>query len=482
MKLSDFKNEKVTVMGLGIVGGGVGIVKFLVRHGAKVLVTDLKTKKYLKSSLKKIRGLPIELVLGRHRKEDFINTDMVIRNPAVPDNSLYLKIAKKHNIPIETDVGIFFEFCKTPIIGVTGTKGKSTVVTLINLLLKSKYTDVILAGNIGISPLESLNKIRKNSKVVLELSSWQLEGLKSRKKSPQTALITNIYPDHLNRYRNLKDYTNSKKLIFLFQKSKDFLFLNYDDKILRKFSKVAKSRVYFFSKNKTQKDSTKAAFLKKNEIFFGKELKPIFNLKNLRLDGEHNISNVLAAVSIAKLYNVPSKNIQNVLRKFKGLSGREELIARIKGIRYFNDTTATMPGAVIAALLRFTQKFPQSKIILIAGGQDKKLNYRKLAREISEKVNHLILFPGTASTKLKKNLDVFKAPKSLLSVTPGVDSMERAVRIASKLAGREGIVLLSPGAASFNLFKNEFDRGDKFNKIVKKLQRGKSAGFEPKSD
>lgn len=482
MKLSDFKNKKVTVMGLGIVGGGVGVVKFLVKSGAKVLVTDLKTKKDLKSSLKKIRGLPVELVLGRHRKEDFINTDMVIKNPGVPDNSLYLKIAKKHNILVETDVGIFFEFCKTPIVGITGTKGKSTVVTLTNLLLKSKYTNVILAGNIGTSPLESLNKIRKKSIVVLELSSWQLEGLKPHKKSPKTALITNIYPDHLNRYRSFKDYTNSKKLIFLFQKSKDFLFLNYDDKILRKFSKAAKSRVYFFSKNKTQKDLIKAAFLKKNEIFFGKELKPIFNLKDLKLSGEHNISNVLAAVSIAKLYKVPSKNIQNVLRKFKGLSGREELIARIKGIKYFNDTTATMPDAVIAALLRFTQKFPQSKIILIAGGQDKKLNYRKLAREISEKVNHLILFPGTASAKLKKNLGVFKAPKSLLSVTPEIDSMERAVRIASKLANKEDIVLLSPGAASFNLFKNEFDRGDKFNKIVKKLQRDKSAGFGPKSD
>jgi len=486
MKLSDFKNKKVTVMGLGIVGGGVGVVKFLVKSGAKVLITDLKTKKDLKSSLKKIRGLSVELVLGRHRKEDFINTDMVIKNPGVPDNSLYLKIAKKHNILVETDVGIFFEFCKTPIIGITGTKGKSTVVTLTNLLLKSKYTNVILAGNIGTSPLESLNKVspigistrsygaRKKSIIVLELSSWQLEGLKSHKKSPKTALITNIYPDHLNRYRSFKDYTNSKKLIFLFQKSKDFLFLNYDDKILRKFSTVAKSRVYFFSKNETQKDLIKAAFLKKNEIFFGKELKPIFNLKDLRLGGEHNISNVLAAISIAKLYKVPSKNIQNVLRKFKGLSGREELIARIKGIKYFNDTTATMPDAVIAALLRFTQKFPQSKIILIAGGQDKKLNYRKLAREISEKVNHLILFPGTASAKLKKNLGVLKAPKSLLSVTPEIDSMERAVRIASKLAGKEDIVLLSPGAASFNLFKNEFDRGDKFNKIVKKLQRGKT--------
>lgn len=219
------------------------------------------------------------------------------------------------------------------------------------------------------------------------------------------------------------------------------------------------------------KNLQRAAFVKKNKIFFGKELRPILNLKDVKLDGEHNISNVLAAVSMAKLYRVPSKNIQNVLRKFKGLSGREELIAEIKGTKYFNDTTATMPDAVIAALLRFTQKFPRSKIILIAGGQDKKLGYKKLAREISRKVSHLILFSGTASVKIKKELKALNTAKQLLPITPDIDSMERAVKMASKLAGKGDIVLLSPGAVSFNLFKNEFDRGEQFSKAVHNLPR-----------
>jgi UDP-N-acetylmuramoylalanine--D-glutamate ligase len=453
MKISDFKNKKVTVMGLGLVGGGVGVVKFLVKVGAKVLITDLKTKKQLESSLKKIRRLPVKLVLGKHRPQDFINTDLVIRNPGVPDDSSYLKIAEKNGVPIDNDVGIFFELCPASIIGVTGTKGKSTVVTLIHQFLKSKYPDVILAGNIGTSPLESLKRINKGSKkVVLELSSWQLEGLKNHKMSPQVALITNIYPEHLNRYKSLSAYINAKKIIFLFQKRGDHLFLNYDDKIVRRFSKKANSKVYFFSEKKIPKD-----------------LKKI--IEGLKIRGEHNISNVLAAISVANLYKVPFKNIRRVLGKFRWLPGREEFIAEIKGVKYFNDTTATMPDAAIFAIKTLSREFPRAKIILIAGGQDKNLDYKKLTKEIKKNVRYLILFSGNASAKIKKGIRSLKISKKTFSIFPNINSMERAVKLASQLANRRDIVLLSPAAASFNLFKNEFDRGEQFNKFVKKLKR-----------
>jgi UDP-N-acetylmuramoylalanine--D-glutamate ligase len=452
MKISDFKNKRVTVMGLGIVGGGVGVVKFLVMVGAKVLITDLENKKQLESSLKKIRQLPLKLVLGKHRSQDFKNTDLIIRNPGVPDNSPYLKIAEKNGVPIDNDVGIFFELCPAPIIGVTGTKGKSTVVTLIHQFLKSKYPDVILAGNIGTSPLESLDKIKSSSKVVLELSSWQLEGLKKHKKSPKVALITNIYPEHLNRYKNLISYINAKKIIFLFQKRYDYLFLNYDDKIVRKFSKNADSKVYFFSKKKIPKNFKKA-------------------IEDLKIRGDHNISNVLAAISVANLYKVPFKNIRKILERFRGLPGREEFVADIKGIKYFNDTTATMPDAAIFAIKTLSERFPSAKIILIAGGQDKNLNYNKLAKEIKKNVKYLIIFSGNASAKIKKEIRNLKISKKTFSIFPNINSMEKAVKLASQLANRGDIVLLSPAAASFNLFKNEFDRGEQFNKFVKKLKR-----------
>lgn len=416
-----FKGKKVTIMGLGLLGGGVGAARFFVKQGAKVLVTDQKTKNELKESIKKLKGLPIKYVLGKHRKEDFKNTDLVIKNPGVPKNSPYLKIAKKNNIPIKNDVSIFFDLCPAKIIGITGTKGKSTTATLIYLFLKKKYPKTFLAGNIGVSPLEIIPKITKKSIVVLELSSFELEDLK---KSPQIAIITTLFPDHLNRYRNFKEYIEAKKPIFKYQKKSDILILNYNDPETRKFAKEALSTVYFF------KDS-----------------------------------NVSAALLVAKIFDIAKGDIKKILSKFKGIPNRQEFIATKKGVKYFNDTTATTPQSVILAIKTFGERFPKAKIILIAGGQDKNLDYRNLAKEIQKEVDYLVLLPGTASGKLKgvlKELSSFKR-----SLAP---SMEQAVRKASELAKKGDIVLLSPGAASLNLFKNEFDRGNNFNKAVKNLK------------
>lgn len=414
-----FKNKKVTIMGLGLHGGGVGVAKFFAKQGTKLLVTDLKTKSELKESIQKLKGLPIKFVLGKHRKENFINTDLIIKNPGVPADSSYLKIAKKHNIPIKTDVGIFFDLCEAQIIGITGTKGKSTVATLVYLFLKSKYPDTILAGNIGVSPLEVLPKIDKNTKVILELSSFELESLK---KSPHIAVITTLFPDHLDRYKNFRDYINAKKSIFKYQKKNDILILNYNNSETKKLSSEARSKVYFF------KDS-----------------------------------NVSAALAVVKLFKISKKDIKKVLVSFKGIPSRQELIAIKRGVKYINDTTATTPQSAILAIRIFKKKFPKSEIILIAGGVDKKLDYKNLAKEIQENIIYLVLLPGTASNKLKKQLRNFKIYS--------VKSMNQAVRKTSKLAKNGDVVLLSPGAASFNLFKNEFDRGEQFIKAVYKLKK-----------
>lgn len=405
-------------MGLGLLGGGVGAVKFFVKEGARVLITDKRSSKDLKESLNKIKRFSVKLVLEKHKKEDFKNCDLIIKNPAVPNNSPYLKTAKNHNIPIKTDIDIFFDLCKVLIIGVTGTKGKSTVATLLYLLLKSKYPDTILAGNIGVSPLEVLSKITKKSKVVLELSSFELEGLK---KSPQVAVITTLFPDHLDRYKNFREYVEAKKPIFKYQKKDDILVLNYNNAETRKLASEAHSKVYFF------KDSS-----------------------------------VSAAVTVAKIFKIPKKNIKKVLSTFKGVSNRQELIATKKGVKYINDTTATNPQSVILAINTFKNRFPDSRIILIAGGLDKNLNYKDLAKAIKKEVGYLLLLPGTASDKLKKGLKGFKN----MSL---VKSMREAVKKAVKIAQKGDIVLLSPGAASFNLFKNEFDRGKKFRQALKRI-------------
>ena len=347
MKL--FKDKKVVIMGLGLHGGGVGVANFFYKQGAKLMITDLRSRKELKPSLEKLKDLPIKFVLGKHRKQDFTDADLIIRNPGVPRESFYLKIAdwqdenlilkskilvrgnfkdlkkiaEENNISVKTDIDIFFDLCPADIIGITGTKGKSTTATLIYLLLKKKYPNSVLAGNIGISPLEILNKINKKTRVVLELSSFALENLK---KSPQVAVITTLFPDHLNRYKSFKEYVEAKKAIFKYQNEKDILILNQDNLNTKKLSSEAKSKVYFFKG-----------------------------------------SNRAAALLTAKLFKIPDKQIKNVLSKFKGIPNRQEIIAIKEEVRYVNDTTATTPESVILAIKTFKEKFPNLKIILIGG-------------------------------------------------------------------------------------------------------------------
>jgi len=411
-----FKNKKITIMGLGLHGGGVGVAKFFHSQGASVLVTDLKSKNQLKESISKLNGLDIKFVLSKHRVENFTNADLIIKNPDVPGNSSFLKIARNNNIPIKDDISLFFDLCPGEIIGVTGTKGKSTVVTLIYELLKDKY-HTVLGGNIGISPLEFLADIKEDSKVVLELSSFALENLR---KSPHIAVITNLFPDHLNRYKSFDEYVKAKKSIYKYQKKSDVLILNEKDPDTKKLSSETKSKVYFF-----------------------------------------NEYNVEAAIKVAELYNIPENEIVRKIKLFNGIPHRQEFIGEVNGVKYFNDTTATNPRAVKFALETLKKRHPKSRIILIAGGEDKRLNYRALAEDIGDNVNCLILLPGSASNLIRRDLKKFKIYD--------VKSMKEAVEKSSQLAHRGDIVILSPGAASFNLFKNEFDRGIQFIDAVNNL-------------
>ncbi len=401
-----FKNKKVVIMGLGLHGGGVGVAKFFVKQGADVLITDLKTKGQLKKSIGKLKYLPVRFVLGKHKEKDFIEADFIIKNPAVRSDSKYLKIAKKHEVPVKTDIQIFFELFEGEIIGITGTKGKSTAATLIYKLLKTKYSNTFLAGNIGISPLEVLKKTDKKSKVILELSSFELEDLK---KSPHVAVITTLFEDHLNRYKSFKKYINSKKPIFKFQFKDDVLFLNKDNKYTKDLAKEAKGRIIFFKQGKS-------------------------------------------SISVAKYFKIPTRDINKVLSSFKGVPHRQEHIAVIRGVKYINDTASTTPQSTIMAIKKF------KNIILIAGGEDKNLNYKELRKEIKKHVKHLILFPGSATNKIKRGLN-----HTL------VNSMKQAVVKASKVAQKGDTVILSPASASFNMFENEFDRGNQFIKYVKEI-------------
>lgn len=445
-------------MGLGTLGGGLGTVKFLVKNKARVLVTDLKLKEELKDSLKKLSSFPIHYVLGRHRSKDFLTADLIIKNPAVPKNSPYLKLAQKNGIPIENDASLFFRFCPAPVIGVTGTKGKSTTVALLEKMLKRKGKKLVLVGHNRISVLDRLSKVTKKSIVLFELSSWRLEGLKEIRKSPWVAIVTNIVPDHLDTYRGLSEYQEAKKNIFRFQTKKDFVVLNKNNPITKSFGKEVISQRYWFSTKYFPEQN--GAFIKKGGIYFrkqGKEIK-VAAIKDLKLFGKHNKENVLAAITAAKILKVANNNIWHVLTHFKGMTDRLEHIRTWKGIKFYNDTTATIPDATIAAVESFTKK-----VILIAGGQDKGLNYYQLAKVIEKRVKYLALLSGSASKKILKYLNPQRTSFSQHKTLPS--AFQKACQVAEK----NEVILFSPGAASFNLFLNEFDRGDQFKKLVQKI-------------
>ncbi|MBU2036989.1 UDP-N-acetylmuramoyl-L-alanine--D-glutamate ligase [Patescibacteria group bacterium] len=478
MELKDFKDKRVTVMGIGLHGGGVGVIKFLAEQGAKILATDLRQKEELQSSLDALKDIKnIEYVLGEHRLKDFIAVDMVIKNPGVPADSKYLAATREKNIPIESDIGIFLELCPAPIIGVTGTKGKSTTAALLAHVLSRHYPQVILAGNIRQSVLEKIPEITKDTIVVLELSSWQLADAKNHKKSPHVAVLTNIKQDHLNRYSSFQDYVEDKKLIYKFQKDKDYLFLNYNDDLSRELAKEITSRIYFYSAQGTEllhaelpslnQKARLGAYAKDKNIYYGASQELIAPVRNIKLIGQHNLSNALAAVSVADLYNVPPDKIKVALREFKGLEGRLQFIDKIKGVKYINDTTATAPDAAIAAIETINQEYPQKDkqkhLVLIAGGADKNLDFIELGKAISNHAKAVIFLSGTATAKIAKEID------------PGIKvvkakSMAQAVSLASGLTETEDIVLLSPGCASFGLFQHEFDRGKQFNEAVASLK------------
>ena len=459
-----FKNKKITVVGLGLLGKRLGDILFLLECGAEVTVTDLKQKEALQSSIETIekfiksKNIKTKVIytLGGHKFEDFENKDFILKGQGVPLDSPYIAHAREKGIPIEMDESLFMKLASdVKIIGVTGTRGKSTTTTLIYEILSAsanasvrrrKSGKVFLGGNIkGTAALPLLKKVSPpaggGDVMVFELSSWQLQGFGEDKISPHISVFTNFMPDHLNYYNNDLDvYFKDKSYIYKFQKPEDYLIIG---ERLKKLVKNYKSKLIVVKKNNIPKSW------------------------KIKILGEHNLENISYAVEVARILKIKENIIKKAVESFTGVSGRLEFVKEIKGVKIYNDTNATTPDATVVALNSFSalksgpkSVLGQSKVILIMGGMDKGIDVSGLNKILPKKTKKIFLTPGSGSDKIDGGL---------ASVCK-VDDLKEAVKQAWQIAKKGDIILFSPAFASFNMFKNEYDRGEQFLQLVKKLK------------
>ncbi len=464
---SPLKGRRVTVAGLGLHGGAVGTVQWLRSQGAKILVTDLKTASQLELSLKKLGDTSdLQLELGQHRLQDFTDTDLVIRNPSVPRGSEFLSAARAAGVTVAMDSSLFFEHSPTgDIIGVTGSKGKTTTANAIYKILTCAQDNVVAAGLDGISPLAQLDKVNSGSVVVFELSSWRLEALDNIRRSPQTAVVTSIYREHLNTYDSFEDYINTKKTIIKYQAAGDMAILNADDAILSSWTNEARGRVLWYSLGPLS--DADGIYIKDGAVRLcnsGKTVE-LMETTDLPLQAQHERRNLLPGILIAHLRGIDLPVIRQALKTIVPLPHRLEEVGSIENIVFINDSAATMPDATIAAI----DAFPAKPLVLILGGSDKNLSFDLLGSRIARAdIKAIIWLPGTATAAMKK---ACSSPGEIIE--QDATNMDDAVQKAGEVASSGDIVLLSPGATSFGLFLHEFDRGDKFRQAVAELLRRK---------
>lgn len=442
---------------------GKDLCTYLLKAGAQVTIFDKKNEEDL--DFVGIDKAKVNLICGKNYLKDGIKGfDVVFRSPGVYRYLPEIVKAQKAGVKISSAIKLFFELCPAKIIGVTGTKGKGTTSTLIYQILKSARRDVYLAGNIGKPYLELLSVIRHMSYVILELSSFQLIDMD---KSPHVAVVLNITSDHLDWHKDIDEYINAKKNIVRYQSVSDWAVINEEYETPKSFAQLTKGKVVFFSKSAP----TNSAFVENGEIVFLQNGERIVLGKShwLKLRGEHNLENVTAALSVASVLGIEEKIVKKIVFSFRGLEHRLELVGNVGGVSFYNDSFATGPQPTIAAIKSFDELET-----LILGGSDKDLDYKDLGVEIAKRKNvENIILIGQVRDLIEKALQgaSFKGQVYDLKTS----RMSEIVKKAFEITPKGGVVLLSPAAASFDMFKSYKDRGEQFKKSVKELVYGQKA-------
>ena len=457
----DLHGMRATVMGLGLHGGGLAAAQFLIRHGARVTVTDLRGAAVLGPSLEQLAG-PVRLVLGRHEEHDFAAADLVIKNPGVPAGSRFLNTARLAGTPVENDISLFRRLHPdTPVLAVTGSKGKSTTAAALHHALRRWHPGACLGGNITVSPLAFADRLAPATPVVLELSSWQLGDLPDPALlRARVALLTNILPDHQDRYPSMRAYAADKLRILAGQGAADRAVFGADT--WRWVERPPGARVWHVAAGRLPDGHAGA------EVYGGRlrlrdpeqdDVGPLA-LPAARLRGEHNMLNLAAAaLGVAALVGVRElPEAVAALADFGGLEHRLETVTEWRGIHIVNDSAATMPHATAAALAAFP-----APVTLIAGGNDKQLEFAALRAGLKP-VQTVVLLAGNATAKLAAAL-----AGSGVAIHGPFSNLPDAVREALAATPPGGTLLFSPAATSFGMFAHEFERGAAFKQAVREL-------------
>jgi UDP-N-acetylmuramoylalanine--D-glutamate ligase len=462
--LSEWTGRRVVVLGLA--RQGMSLVRYLARQGADVIASDLRDAEALREMLESLEGVPARYVLGGHPPSILDGADLLCLSGGVPTDAPIVVQARQLGIPLSNDAQLFLERCPAPVIGITGSSGKTTTTALVGRMLQRSRFLTWVGGNIGQPLLDRMWEIKESERVVMELSSFQLELMTV---SPDVAAVLNVTPNHLDRHKTMAAYTAAKRRILDFQGKDDLALLSSDDPGSWKLAPAVRGRLAFFSAQGEIPSETGASLRGETvTLRLRGQDHPICHTDEIKLLGRHNVLNVLAACVLAGVVGVPIKATREVAVSFTGIAHRLQLVRTVKGVRYYDDSIATAPERTVAALRAF-----DAPIVLLAGGRDKALPWDDMARVTLERARHVVAF-GEAAGLVERVIAEErekrrKGPEARLEGITRVETLEEAVTVAARVARSGDVVLLSPGGTSFDAFQDFAERGDRFQVLVRAL-------------
>jgi len=474
--VAQLPGKHVVVTGLGLFGGGEGAARFLAERGARVTVTDLRGPEQLQPALERLSDLPLSYELGRHNVEEMLRADLVVVNPAVPRTSELFAACAEHGVPLASAMNLFLALCRAPVVGVTGATGKSTTTALLAGMLREGGHRVRLGGNIGISLLPVVDEIEPDELVVLELSSFHLEDAAYLPWSPHVAVVTNLTPNHLDRYEDFGAYSEAKRGIVAFQTRRDAAVLNAADRNLARWiERGIPSHLLVFDPLTQSGPLRTGTNLRDGRLTWSDRARQevICGVEDIPLPGAHNIANAMAAAAAARWMGVPAEAIRAAIAGFRTLEHRLEPCGRWHGMTFYNDSDSTTPESTIAALRSF-----DGPLTLIAGGLNKKLDLAPLA-EVAAQRAHVVVTLGASGPCIARSVLEAARRSGATPVIREVASLEQAVQAAVELSAPGSTVLFSPACASFDMFPNFAERGRRFKELVAQLADQAGADRQP---